>query len=1040
MQSRHTNSRRFAAVLLRCIGISLAFTFAAFSGLALADPPTRVARLGYLSGAISFSPAGETSWVAGTLNRPLVTGDRLWADDRGRVELQIGSAMVRLGARTSFTLTNLDDRIAQMNLQDGTIQLRVRRMERNQVVEVDTPNLAFVIRQEGEYRITVDAARGSTEVRTRSGRADVFGKGASYTIGLGRAYRFYGAGLTDYEVLTMPRADEFERWCQGRDRRYETSTSARYVSRDVIGYQDLDQYGSWRSSPQYGNVWTPTRVASNWAPYRDGHWSWVEPWGWTWVDDLPWGFAVSHYGRWINDAGRWGWIPGPAAARAVYAPALVAFIGGSNFQVSAASGNVGAVGWFPLGPREVYRPAYAVSREYFTNVNISNTVINNTTIINNYDNRGATTVVANTVYVNQSVPGAIVAVPTTTFVQAQPVARAAIRVSEAALMAAPVIALAAVAPVQSSLLGAAAPRAMPPQVVEQRFVAQSQPPAAAVPFAVRQRALAVNPGKPVEAAVLATLTAPAAPLVRGTPGNAGSPPAAVVAPRVDLVPDTRTAGAAVVAPPPRAPGDRSGSAEQRAPQSMPPAAQAQPAPSPAAAPAIAVPGGRPPPPVAPDVARPGNRPVEALGRPVTSPPVPPAPAATAPPPIMSTSPGNPAREQRETPQARVRALPSAQPQAAPPVAPAQPAARAPLSAGEDPSRPGNRPSEAAGRPFAAPPTVQGAGATSTPAPARPGNSGREQREAPPPVAAPPTVQGAGATPPPVPTRPGNSGREQREALPPVAAPPVVSGAGATPPSVPTRPGNSGREQREAPPPSVAPAAPARAMPPPQVPPPVAPSPPIAPTAPIAPVAPPQPAARAPAPPAQDAQRPGNRPSEAPGRPVLAPPAATAPAAPAAPAAPVAPPAPAPAPAPAARPAPVIQPPAAVAPPASARPGNSGREQRDAPPVAPAAQAAPPAPARLPPAARPPQPPAPAVEPGVRAPVETQPGRPERSAARPQPAPPPAAAARPGEPPAAAAPPKPGNGDKRPRANEEKKGEKEADDGNPQPDDKERKRR
>lgn len=908
MQPHQTNSRRFTAIVLRCIGISLAFTFA---GLALADPPMRVARLGYFSGAISFSPAGETTWVAGTLNRPVVTGDRLWADDRGRVELQIGSAMVRLGARTLFTLTNLDDRIAQMNLQDGTIHLRVRRLERNQVVEVDTPNLAFVIRQEGEYRITVDAARDSTEVRTRSGRAEVFGKGASYTVGLGRAYRFYGAGLTDYEVLMMPRADEFERWCQGRDRRYETSISSRYVSRDVIGYQDLDQYGSWRSLPQYGNVWTPTRVASNWAPYRDGHWSWVEPWGWTWVDDLPWGFAVSHYGRWINDAGRWGWVPGPVTARAVYAPALVAFVGGSNFQVSAASGNVGAVGWFPLGPREVYRPAYAVSREYFTNVNISNTTINNTTIINNYDNRNATTVIANTVFVNQSVPGAIVAVPTSTFVQAQPVARAAMRVPEAALMAAPVIALAAVAPIQSSVLGAASPRSLPPQVTEQRFVAQSQPPAAPVPFAVRERALAANPGKPVETAVLATLRPPAAPLMRGTSGNPVSPSAAIVAPRVEIVPEARAAGAAIVAPPPRAPGDRSGVAEQRVPQSIPPAAQAQPAPTPA--PAVAVPGSRPPVPVAPDTARLGNRPVEALGRPVIAPPAPlaqPATVTPAPPPIMSTSPGNPAREQRDTPPAPLRALPSAQPQAAPPVTPAQPAARAPVSAVQDAARPGIRPTESMGRP----------------------------------AAAPPVTPDAVATPPPTPTRPGNSGREQRET--PAAATPNT---------------------------------PARTMPPPQLPPPVAPPPPVVP---VAPVAAPQPAARAPAPPAPDAPRPGNRASEAPGRPVLAPPAAAAPSAPVA------------------------------APPASARPGNPGREQRDVPPAAPTVQAAPAVPARLPPAARPPQPPAaPAVEP----------------------------AARPGEPPAAAVPAKQASAEKRPKIIEEKRDEKVDDEGNPLPNDKQRKR-
>ena len=921
MQTLHTNSRRFTAILLRCIGISLALTFAS---IAQADPPTRVARLGYVSGAVSFSPAGETTWVAGTLNRPIVTGDRLWADDRGRVELQIGSAMVRLGARTLFTLTNLDDRIAQMNLQDGTLNLRVRRLDRNQVVEVNTPNLAFVIRQEGEYRINVDAARNSTQVRTRSGRAEVFGRDARYTVGLGRAYAFYGAGLTDYDVLTMPRADEFDQWCQVRDRRYETSTSARYVSRDVIGYQDLDQYGSWRSVPQYGNVWTPTRVSANWAPYRDGHWSWVEPWGWTWIDDLPWGFAVSHYGRWINDGGRWGWIPGPVTARAVYAPALVAFIGGSNFQVSGTSGNVAAVGWFPLGPREVYRPAYAVSREYFTNVNISNTVINNTTIINNYDNRNATTVLANAVYVNQSVPGAVVAVPTTTFVQAQPVARAAMRVSEAALMAAPVIAVAAIAPMQSSILGAAPTRSVPPQLAEQRFVAQSQPPAAPVPFAVRERALAANPGKPVEAAVLATLKPQALPPARGTPGSPASPAPVMVAPRVDIVPEARTSGAAVVAPPPRAPSDRRGVTEQRAPQAEAGDGQAQPAP------VVGGPGSRPAASATPDAGRPGNRPAEAPGRTVAAPPVPPAPATVAPPPLP-TSPGNPGREQRDAPPAPSRGLPPPQPQAAPPVSPATPAARPPTSGAPEASRPGNRASEAPGRTVAVPPIAPGV-VTQPPAP-----------------------------PPP-------------------------------------RPGNPVREQRETPAPSGAPNAPARVMPSPQQPP-VAPAPPVNAA---------QPPARAPTTAAQDAQRPGNRPSEAPGRPVAAPPAQAA------------------------------QPSPAAAQPASTRPGNSAREQRDTQPIPPA-QVAPPAPTGVPPAVRQPQPPA--AEAGGRAPNEPRRGRPEPAAEpQPVPAPPPAAAGRPGEAPPSAAPPKPAKGEKRPNVGEDKKGEKFDEDGNPLPEEKERKRR
>ena len=47
-----------------------------------ADPPTRVARLSYVGGAVSFSPAGDDQWAQAVLNRPLVTGDRLWSDRR----------------------------------------------------------------------------------------------------------------------------------------------------------------------------------------------------------------------------------------------------------------------------------------------------------------------------------------------------------------------------------------------------------------------------------------------------------------------------------------------------------------------------------------------------------------------------------------------------------------------------------------------------------------------------------------------------------------------------------------------------------------------------------------------------------------------------------------------------------------------------------------------------------------------------------------------------------------------------------------------
>ena len=492
------------------------------SGWAAADPPSRVARLGYITGAVSFSPAGEADWVQASINRPLTLGDRVWADAGARAEIQVGGALMRLSGGTGVSVLNLDDRIVQLQLTQGAMNLRVRRLEPNQVVEVDTPNLAFTVRAPGAFRIEVDPDGNATTIVVRNGRGEVYGESASYVVDSRQPYRFTGTGLREYQVVDAPRHDEFDRWSSDRDRLYDDSPSARYVSQDVVGYQDLDANGSWRVDATYGNVWIPSRVEAGWAPYRDGHWAWVDPWGWTWVDDAPWGFAVSHYGRWTNLSGTWGWVPGPVRSRAYYAPALVVFVGGDNFQLAISGGNVGGIGWFPLAPREVYRPWYPVSRGYFDNVNRTNTVVN-TTIINNYYNN---TNVTNVTYVNRQVPGAVIAVPTTTFVQSQPVSRTAIRVSRDQMAAAPVVAVAPVAPTAQSVRGAAAPGGKPTgRAFDRPVVARTAPPVAPVGFAAQQQQLAANRGKPLDDAARRQL----------------KPAPAAQATVVTVVPPTRTA-------------------------------------------------------------------------------------------------------------------------------------------------------------------------------------------------------------------------------------------------------------------------------------------------------------------------------------------------------------------------------------------------------------------------------------------------------------------------------------------------------------------
>src|SRR5688500_15642981 len=95
------------------------------------DPSGRVARLNYLRGSVSFQPAGETDWVQAVVNRPVTTGDRLWADDDARVEMQLGSSTIRLGASTGLSFFNLDDRTTQIELSAGTLNIRVLRLDRD---------------------------------------------------------------------------------------------------------------------------------------------------------------------------------------------------------------------------------------------------------------------------------------------------------------------------------------------------------------------------------------------------------------------------------------------------------------------------------------------------------------------------------------------------------------------------------------------------------------------------------------------------------------------------------------------------------------------------------------------------------------------------------------------------------------------------------------------------------------------------------------------------------------------------------------------
>jgi hypothetical protein len=508
------------------------------------DPPSRVARLAYSQGSVSFQPAGTDDWVTAGVNRPATTGDKLWTDHDGRVELQLDGSMIRLSNNTGFSFLNLSNSVTQIQLTAGTLLVRVRRLDDNETYEIDTPNLAFSVLRPGLYKISVNEAGDSTAIRIRAGAGEVTGGGTAYTVHANDYATFSGLDrLSANSENYGNEEDQFDNWAATRDRRSEHSNSARYVSADVVGYEDLDDHGSWRETPDNGNVWFPRTSVPGWAPYHYGHWDYIEPWGYTWVDDEPWGFAPFHYGRWVSYQGSWGWVPAPpqsegvAYVRPVYAPALVAWVGGPHFAIGVgvgggqyASGE--SVGWFPLAPREVYVPSYRVSRNYVNNVNVSNTTVNST-VVNNYYN---TTVVNNNVnvtnvkYANQSVPGAVAATTPHAFTGAQPVNKNFVKVDQREVASAPVRAFTPSAtPAKQAVLGTGTATVKPPAAIQTRaVVAKMAPPAPPPTFEKQQEAIKSNGGKPLSTAQVRQIEPPTA--HREAPVNMAPAAKAVAAP------------------------------------------------------------------------------------------------------------------------------------------------------------------------------------------------------------------------------------------------------------------------------------------------------------------------------------------------------------------------------------------------------------------------------------------------------------------------------------------------------------------------------
>jgi hypothetical protein len=371
-------------------------------------PSVTPIRLSFTYRDASFWRPGADDWTPAQINTALAPGDAMYTGSGGGIELQIGGrSFVRAAGDTQLSLENQEPDFLQFQVTAGHVSLDLHNMKAGQTVEVDTPNAVFTIGSVGYFRVDVNGDT-TTFITRRGGHATMTPAGGE-ALGIAASEEVVVQGTPTATVGTYvaPELDAWDRWNYERTAHLIDSVSGRYVNPVVSGVDDLDHYGTWRSTSNYGPVWVPSGVPPDWAPYSSGRWTWDPLYGWTWVDYSPWGWAPYHYGRWVNETGYWGWAPGPVLAAPVYAPALVAFFGGANFGISIGIG-ASAIGWVALGWGEPVVPWWGgvgfVGVPWWGGWGgprvVNNVVVNRTTIIN-----------ANTIniYRNASVQNAVIA-------------------------------------------------------------------------------------------------------------------------------------------------------------------------------------------------------------------------------------------------------------------------------------------------------------------------------------------------------------------------------------------------------------------------------------------------------------------------------------------------------------------------------------------------------------------------------------------------------------------------------------------------------
>ena len=320
------------------------------------DVKARVMRVSLLAGEVKLRRHDSADWERAELNRPVIEGDTLTTANEARLEIQVDATnFIRVGPNSILRIVTLRDEGVAVSVVEGTVSLRLAKFDAGkQFFELDGPKTTFAAEKDGLYRMDVDSNGRVRLTARKGGRARIYSEKSGFALRDGRTAELIvdGPDAGEWEMLVAAAADTWDNWIEERDQvlARRVRQGPRYYDEDIWGAEDLESYGVWMKTSDYGWVWRPHNEVistyANWAPYRYGHWVWVSPYGWTWVGSEPWGWAPYHFGRWVYHDGYWAWSPRSQyqRRRSWWRPALVAFVIDISFGDQIC--------WYPLDYRD----------------------------------------------------------------------------------------------------------------------------------------------------------------------------------------------------------------------------------------------------------------------------------------------------------------------------------------------------------------------------------------------------------------------------------------------------------------------------------------------------------------------------------------------------------------------------------------------------------------------------------------------------------------------------------------------------------------